>query len=150
VLLLYVLASLALAPFALLSSKSSVEVSMHQKQEALRQLGALPLWPSLLLATFAGFYEELIFRGFLLMRLCDGIADLVQTRGKQAAWAALLVSSLLFAVGHIYQGSIGVIQTFVVGFALGGLRLMRKNLIAPIAAHVAIDVFGFAMLHVRG
>jgi uncharacterized protein len=149
VIALYALATLAIAPFYLLSSKAALGSSVKDKEEALQMLRNVPLAPAIILAVFAGFYEEVVFRGFVLTRLRNAFEasqSSTQTRTFVPLLLSLIISSALFAIGHLYQGTIGLIQTFAAGLALGALRVYRGNLIAPIAAHICIDGLGFILL----
>lgn len=74
----------------------------------------LSLWYILNASLVAGFFEELFFRGILLGQLF-----------RYARWGfvpAVLISSLIFALGHIYQGHdllTSLLSALVTGF--GGL-----------------------------
>lgn len=85
--------------------------------------------------TLAAFGEELAYRGFVLNRA----ADLGQ--GSARAWAIALVAiSVLFGLGHISQGPVGVVDSTVSGLAFGGVYLaLGRNLWAPILAHGLTD-----------
>lgn len=111
-----------------------------QKVKALAVFVEVPLWQILPLAVFVGFYEEIVFRGFLLGRL-HVLFGSARTRVRTAA-LAVVVSSALFALGHAYQGAVGVLQTFVAGASLATLVLVTRSLWPAIVAHAAIDAFG--------
>lgn len=104
-----------------------------------------PLW-LILITAFVGFYEELVFRGFLITRLKVVAGNL---------WAALVISSVLFGVVHNYQDPLAMVQITVIGFILGMMFVLRKSLISPILAHMAFDfinlafVFGLSKLPVK-
>ena len=87
----------------------------------------------------AGICEELVYRGFLLHYLHVMPFHLDITR-------ALVVSSLIFGIGHLYQGIAGVVQTTVIGFVLGAMFLLTGNLLLPIVVHAVIDLRVLAML----
>lgn len=80
--------------------------------------------------------EEFLYRGFayaFFLRLAHGAA------------IALVASSLLFGVGHLYQGPRGVILTFVLGIVFGGVRILSGSLVPGMIAHFAVDILaGFA------
>jgi uncharacterized protein len=148
VIALYALATLALAPLYLLSSKAALGSSVKDKEDALQILRNVPLAPAIALAVFAGFYEEVVFRGFILTRLRNAFetSTSIASRKRVPIVLSLIGSAALFALGHLYQGTIGLVQTFAAGLALGALRIYRGNLIAPIAAHICIDALGFILL----
>jgi membrane protease YdiL (CAAX protease family) len=91
----------------------------------------------------AGICEETLFRGFLLHFLHAGGLGLPIA-------AALVASSLVFGLGHFYQGAKGVLATSVTGFVFGLLFLLSGSLIACIVLHVLVDLqVAFVMRPVR-
>jgi uncharacterized protein len=86
-----------------------------------------------LVSITAGICEELVYRGFLLHYLHVMPFHLDITR-------ALVGSSLIFGIGHIYQGIAGAVQTTVIGFVLGAMFLLTGNLLLPIVVHAVIDL----------
>lgn len=80
---------------------------------------------------FVGVYEEVFARGLLLTRCRELLGG---------TWAPVLVSSLLFGLGHLYQGWIGVGQTTLVGIVLAIATLRWKTLWPAIIAHAVLDV----------
>lgn len=143
---LYLVATAALAPLALLSAKH-VEAAAESKKAALQTLAQVPMAPAILVAIFAGVYEEIVFRGFLLSRIQSA---LLRVGSAVAGRIAIVASAIVFALGHAYQGPVGMVQSLVVGVLLGFLRLRRGTLFAPIGSHVFIDVLGFALLPLLG
>jgi hypothetical protein len=118
---------------------------VEAKARALAALGDIPIWTIAPIALFAGFYEEVVFRGFLLGRL-----RIVFGESRRGLAAAVVVSSLLFASGHAYQGKLGLVQTFAAGACLGVIAAVRRSLWPSIFAHAAIDLFGlFALQFLR-
>lgn len=81
---------------------------------------------ALLFLLLVAVTEELIFRGWLLYRLRTLLAG---------EWWPIMLSSLLFAAGHSYQGSIGVVTTAVIGIMLCRLVLWRRSLVAAMVIH---------------
>ena len=60
---------------------------------------------------------------------------------------ALLITSVVFSLGHGYQGLSGVITTGLTGLFFGILYLAcGRNLWVPILAHGALDTFGFLLI----
>jgi uncharacterized protein len=86
---------------------------------------------------FVGVYEELTARGFLLARCLTAF---------DSVWAAVLVSSALFGLGHIYQGWIGVAQTTVIGVIFAVFTLRWATLWPAIMAHAALNTLSVAAL----
>ncbi|HXW62971.1 MAG TPA: CPBP family intramembrane glutamic endopeptidase [Candidatus Acidoferrales bacterium] len=76
--------------------------------------------------------EEFIFRGFS--------QHVLETALWGSALAGIFGSAILFALAHLYQGSRGVIATFVVGVLFASVRSYTGSLLAPIAAHFTADL----------
>ncbi|MFB4204245.1 hypothetical protein KBTX_00615 [wastewater metagenome] len=94
--------------------------------------------PELLgLSLFIGLYEELLARGFLLQRARALLGGL---------WGPVLLSSLLFGLGHVYQGAFGVIQTALVGAILAVAVLRYASLWPAIIAHALINAVSLWVL----
>jgi uncharacterized protein len=87
----------------------------------------------------AGICEEVVYRGFLLHYFHVVPFHLSLT------WA-LLASSVIFGMGHLYQGIAGAVQTVVLGFVLGVMFLMTGNLLLPTVVHAVVDLRVLAML----
>lgn len=81
----------------------------------------------------AGICEEFLFRGFLLHYLHSSPWQLDLT-------LALLVSSFVFGLQHLYQGAKGVIASAVLGALFGLLFLLSGSLLLPILLHAALDL----------
>jgi len=81
----------------------------------------------------AGVCEEIVYRGFLLHYLHVLPFHWTLT-------VALVVSSVIFGIGHLYQGIAGAVQTVVIGFLLGALFVMTGSLLLPIAVHAVMDL----------
>jgi membrane protease YdiL (CAAX protease family) len=93
------------------------------------------------------FWEETVFRGFLLGRLRASI-PVAGPRGAPCRRDALavVVAALCFGAGHGYQGVLGIVQTTSAGLVLGTLAVWRQSLWPCIGAHLAIDAFGLVAL----
>ncbi|HEY1606465.1 MAG TPA: CPBP family intramembrane glutamic endopeptidase [Allosphingosinicella sp.] len=86
--------------------------------------------------------EEIAYRRYLLGRAAD-----IGKCTPLAYWAALLVASALFGVGHYYQGPAGMFTTACDGFMIGAAYLLaRRNLWVAVIAHGMIDTIGIALL----
>ena len=77
-------------------------------------------------------FEELLFRGYLITRL---------RQAGQSLTFAIVVSSLLFSLGHIYQGWLSIIVTFCLGGVMGASFIKFRSLLPVYAAHLAHDLF---------
>lgn len=96
-----------------------------------------------LLSISAGVCEEVLFRGFL-------IRYLTQIGGGMPLVAALVASSLIFGLAHLYQGVKGVVGSAVGGLALGLLFLLSGSLLASVALHILLDLQLVYVLHPVG
>ncbi len=82
------------------------------------------------LSLTAGICEEIIYRGALLSVL----SLLVGT------WLAVLISSVVFGLGHIYQGGTGFLRTATVGLVLAVLTVLSGSIYPAILVHIILDV----------
>ncbi len=74
-------------------------------------------------AIAAPFFEEILFRGFLLPSLTRYLP----------VWASILASSLLFAVAHLSLSEI--LPLTALGIVLGVVYTRSRNLLAPMLLH---------------
>lgn len=100
--------------------------------------GLLPNTPTeraawIALSFTAGICEEGLYRGFLIRFLHEGGVDM-------PLFAALVASSLIFGLAHVYQGARGVLATTIGGFALGLAFLLSGSLTLSIVLHVFMDL----------
>lgn len=99
--------------------------------ERILPQSTVELLPFLALAITAGLCEEFLYRGFAMA---------VLTRLGAVAWVAVLASSVLFGLAHLYQGRGGLVSTMVVGIVLGIGRVAYGSLVPVIFWHAAVDV----------
>lgn len=93
--------------------------------------------------TLAAFGEEMAYRGYVLER-----AAALGNHAPAAYVSAVVAVSLLFGLGHLYQGLAGVIGSSVSGLFFGMLYLMgRRNLWLPILAHGFSDTIGLVLIY---
>jgi uncharacterized protein len=85
---------------------------------------------ALILVTVAAVAEETVFRGYLILRF-----EAVTGR----TGAAALLSSIVFSLGHGYEGMAGVVSVFSLGMVLALVYLWRKSLVAPVVIHFLTD-----------
>ncbi len=92
--------------------------------------------------TVAAFGEEFAYRGYLMNR----VAELAG--GGRGAWAlSPLLVSVLFGVGHLYQGTSGILVNAAAGLVYGAVYLRAgRNLWAAVIAHGVYDTVGLALL----
>jgi uncharacterized protein len=90
------------------------------------------------LATSAGFCEELIFRGYLQRQF------LALT---QSAAAAVALQGVVFGLGHLYQGGRATIVISIYGAMFGALAVMRKSLRPGMIQHATQDTVSGIAAH---
>ena len=93
--------------------------------------------PFLALVCTVSVCEEFLYRGFAFAVFRDITG--------QSVGAAIVGSSAIFAIGHLYQGRRGVATTFVLGIILASVRWWTGSLLPCMMAHFVTDmVAGFA------
>jgi membrane protease YdiL (CAAX protease family) len=92
--------------------------------------GAFSIILAGILVIVVAFSEETIFRGYLILRLRAVTAS--------AVWAVLL-SSVVFSLGHGYEGSSGLATVGAMGAVFAMVYLWRGNLLASMTMHFLQD-----------
>jgi len=82
------------------------------------------------LCVTAGVCEEIIFRGYFQKQIGAWIGNL---------WLGTLISSLLFAMAHGYQGPLRMGIIALIGFSLGIVANLRRNLRPGMMTHAWFD-----------
>lgn len=82
-----------------------------------------------------GFAEELFFRGHLITTIRNVLGN-----RKWALSIAVFLSTLYFAIGHVYQGWIGMLDVGIAALIWTGLFLWRGRLTPGIIAHGTNDM----------
>ena len=92
--------------------------------------------------TTAGFGEEVLHRGFLMGQLTKLFG------GKKSAWwISMIVVSIIFGLGHVYQGPMGMLLVTYSGLVFGTLFILSGyNLWYTIIAHGTADTIVFLLL----
>ena len=83
-----------------------------------------------MVAITAGVCEEILYRGLLL-------ATLVSLVGT---WPAVAITSLIFGLGHAYQGIAGIVKTGLIGLVLALLTVGSGSLFIAIVLHAVVDL----------
>lgn len=86
----------------------------------------------------AGICEEILFRGYLLHALGEYVP----------MYGAVLISSVLFGLPHIYQGPTHVFRTALLGLILSLIYWATGSLLVPVLLHIVVDVYGGALAYV--
>jgi len=100
---------------------------------------------SLLIAwTIAAFGEEMVYRGYLLNVMARLFAE------NTVGWVlAIILTSVLFGLVHLYQGTSGMITTGFSGLIFSIAYFANgRNLWAPIVAHGVYDTIGFVLIYI--
>ena len=94
-----------------------------------------------LLVVVVAIAEETIFRGYLILRF---------TAITGSSTAAVILSSIIFSIGHGYEGTAGVVTVGVMGLAFALVYLWRKSLVAPMTMHFLQDFLAIVLLPALG
>lgn len=89
-----------------------------------------------LVSVTAGVCEEILYRGILLAVLTPVVG----------LWPAVAISSVIFGMGHLYQGFTGLVKTTLVGLAMALLTVFSGSLLVAIVLHVVIDLTSGRMM----
>ncbi len=81
--------------------------------------------------------EETIFRGYLILRFKSI---------TKSPFTTVVISSIIFSIGHGYEGIGGVIIVGIMGAIFAVIYLWRKSLVAPIVMHFAQDFLAIVLL----
>lgn len=89
------------------------------------------------------FLEEMVLRGYMISRFVDLLGD------NRIGWmVGVLVSSVLFAIGHMNLGMASVLENFFFALVFAGLYLaVGRNLWLPIVAHGIYNTLGFVLIY---
>ena len=113
---------------------------------ALESGSGAPFWISILtpvvLFLCVGIYEELIFRGYQIKNISEGLGGLIGPRA--AILAAWLLTSSMFAVAHIPNPNSTLVSTTniaLAGLMLGAGYALTGKLAVPIGLHITWNLF---------
>jgi membrane protease YdiL (CAAX protease family) len=84
----------------------------------------------------AGVTEEILYRGFLITYLLAYLS----------LPAAVVVSSLVFASAHVYQGAGGTARAFTIALVLAAIYLLSGSIVLAALAHVLLDAISGRMI----
>jgi membrane protease YdiL (CAAX protease family) len=103
--------------------------------ELFRDLRQLPYW--IFSAIVGGGIAEELLRAFVLTRF-DKLF------GRMGVAVALVADSIVFGLGHLYQGNASALTSGVTGLLLGLIFLRRRRVIDAMAVHALFDLMGVA------
>ena len=81
----------------------------------------------------AGVVEELFYRGYAIERL--------QAVGLGRSWA-VAIPLIIFSIGHWTGGVANIVIALALGGILTGFYLWRRDLVANMFGHFAVDFIG--------
>jgi membrane protease YdiL (CAAX protease family) len=96
---------------------------------------------ALILLVVVALAEETIFRGYLLLRF---------RAVNLGPLGAALLSSVIFSLGHGYEGLAGVVTVAALGFVLALVYYWRGSLAAPMVIHFLQDFTGLVLPALAG
>jgi len=105
-----------------------LEVMLPHERRELPAFGAL--------SVTAGICEELLFRGYLIWYFVHWLGLI----------PAAILTSVLFGVGHLYQGVRGIMVTALFGAFLAAIYLVTGSLIMPMILHAAMDLHSGSLM----
>lgn len=86
---------------------------------------------SLFSSISAGFCEEFLFRGFVI---------LIVARAGGKFKSQLIWSSLAFGLAHIFWGPVGMLFTIALGLSFAFITLKRGNVWSAVIAHSLLNI----------
>jgi len=122
----------AAIPIAILGVLAGI--MKHEASQRTETLGMIAGQGSiaefLVAVVIAAAFEEVAFRGFLTPRM----------RALTGSWPlAVLLVSVVFGLGHVYEGALAVGQTAFLGAYFSLLLLARRRLLGPTLAHAGFN-----------
>lgn len=142
------LALALITAFLIYSWQSARKMKPEKKAETARSLGKLVHFlPHTTreyrhfvgISITAGIVEETLYRGFAFWYLAH----------YMPIWSVILLSSIIFGLGHTYQGVGGVARVSLVGVAFGVLYVLTGSIWLPMLMHIILDaVQGAGILEV--
>lgn len=97
----------------------------------------------LMMWVIAAFGEELLYRGFFMNRLAQMFG-----RTDKGWLLAAIISSIIFALAHLYQGTSGVITTGLISLIFALIYFKnRTNLLLLMLIHGIYDTIGLTLIY---
>ena len=132
-----VAAAALVAAVQLLRLKSLMPEQMDRARKAIAGVKITPDTPAelavfILVALSAGVWEELLYRGFLIWFLTP----------LTGVIGAIVLSSFVFGLGHIYQGARRALVTALIGALFAAAFVFTRSLWWLMAAHALLDIYG--------
>ena len=109
--------------------KAGLSIPSTPLPTSLSPRGPVELLLAFFLVVVVAMAEETIFRGYLILRFKELINDS----------AAVLLSTVVFSLGHGYEGMAGLVTVGFMGLIFAIIFKWRGNLVAPMAMHFLQD-----------
>ncbi|HLV31095.1 MAG TPA: type II CAAX endopeptidase family protein [Chitinispirillaceae bacterium] len=110
-----------------------IQSPINQTPFIFEREGLYQLVLAIFLVTVVAITEETVFRGYLINRFK------VFTNNNSAS---VFFSTAIFAIGHGYQGTSGIIVVGYLGFIFALVYLWRRSLVAPMIMHFMQNFLG--------
>lgn len=91
--------------------------------------GALQMLLAFIMVLVVAIAEETIFRGYLILRFRAVVSNL----------AAMILSTMIFSLGHGYEGTAGLVTVGFMGLIFALIFRWRQSLVAPMVMHFLQD-----------
>jgi membrane protease YdiL (CAAX protease family) len=105
----------------------------------LKPVGTVQQIVMTFLVVVVAISEETIFRGYLILRF---------KAVTGSATVAVIVSSIIFSLGHGYEGLGGAVSIGIMGAFFALIYLWRKSLVAPMVMHFMQDFIAIVFVSV--
>jgi uncharacterized protein len=92
----------------------------------------------LVTALFKGGFSEELWRVFTLTRF-------ERVFGRRGLVVAVVVGSVVFGIGHLYQGVSGMVSIAVIGFCFALVYLRRRLAWEAVSAHASFNLIGIIL-----
>ena len=120
---------------AMLAAFLFMKMGLSLPQSTLRSVLAVRSWSqvplAVLLVAVVAVTEETIFRGYLLLRLKNVSGNMP---------FAVVVSTVVFAMGHGYEGQAGIATIGLLGLFFTLMYVGTNSLVAPVVLHFLQDL----------
>ena len=140
----------AVSAYLIFAWQKSISFTQEEKQKNIESFGDLRYFlPTskrdyryfFATSITAGIVEETLYRGFVLWYLMQFMP----------VWAAVIVSSIAFGLGHSYQGAGGIARVTIIGLVFGGLFVLSGSIWLPILGHFLLDALqGLSIVEILG
>ena len=128
-------------PIAIIGMRSNVvQQAGAARSETLGTIAAQGSFVEIVIAMIiAAAFEEITFRAFLIPRM----------RVIVGSWPiAVILVSIIFGAGHVYEGVIATFQTAMLGVYFAITMLIRRRILGPSLAHAGFNTIMLLVIRV--